>query len=138
QPIPLGCFMEYLRFRDGVGEGGSYLRTRLGLPVLAEDGRAATIEPSLPALLRYRHLPLGDRLRIPLVTARCRNAKPEQGETFGHLLRRLGASDAAVERFWDVFIRPALNLPADEVDAGAGLFTVRTALLGPRADSDLV
>jgi squalene-associated FAD-dependent desaturase len=138
QHIALGCFTEYLRFLDRVGEGGSYLRTRLGLPVLDEDGRAATIEPSLPALLRYGHLSARDRLRIPLVTARCRNAKPAAGETFGHVLRRLGASDAAVERFWDVFIRPALNLPADEVDAAAGLFTVRTALLGPRANSDLV
>jgi squalene-associated FAD-dependent desaturase len=138
QHIALGCFTEYLRFLDRVGEGGSYLRTRLGLPVLDESGRAATIEPSLPALLRYGHLSVGDRLRIPLVTARCRKAKPEPGETFGHLLRRLGASDGAIDRFWDVFIRPALNLPADEVDARAGLFTVRTALLGPRANSDLV
>jgi hypothetical protein len=98
----------------------------------------AAIEPSLPALLRYSHLPARDRIRIPLVTARCRNARPRDGETFGALLRRLGASDAAVDRFWDVFVRPALNLPADEADAGAGLFTVRTALLGPRANSDLV
>jgi squalene-associated FAD-dependent desaturase len=138
QHIALGCFTEYLRFLDRVGEGGSYLRTRLGLPVLDEAGRVATIEPSLPALLRYGHLPLRDRLRVPLVTARCRNAKPLPGETFGQLLRRLGTSDAGVERFWDVFIRPALNLPTDEVDAEAGLFTVRTALLGPRANSDLV
>ena len=138
QHIALGCFTEYLRFLDRVGEGGSYLRTRLGLPVIAPDGRVAEIKPSLRSLLRYGHLGLGDRLRIPLVTARCRNARPDPGETFGHLLRRLGASDSAVEKFWDVFIRPALNLPADEVDAGAGLFTVRTALLGPRANSDLV
>jgi hydroxysqualene dehydroxylase len=54
------------------------------------------------------------------------------------VLRRLGASDVAVERFWDVFIRPALNLSTDEVDAEAGLFTVRTALLGPRANADLI
>jgi hypothetical protein len=53
-------------------------------------------------------------------------------------LRRLGTSDAAIDRFWDVFVRPALNLRCDEVDAGAGLFTVRTALLGPRANSDLI
>ena len=83
-------------------------------------------------------MPLRDRLRIPVVTARCRKAKPRPGETFGSVLRRLGASDAAVERFWDVFIRPALNLRADEVDAEAGLFTVRTALLGPRGNADLV
>jgi squalene-associated FAD-dependent desaturase len=138
QHIGLGCFTEYLRFLDRVGEGSSYLRTRLGLPVISEDGGVATIEPSLPGLLRYGHLSMRDRLRIPLVTLRCRNAKPEPGETFGHLLRRLGTSDAAIERFWDVFVRPALNLPADEVDAGAGLFTVRTALLGPRTNSDLV
>jgi squalene-associated FAD-dependent desaturase len=138
QHIALGCFTEYLRFLDRIGEGGSYIRTRLGLPVVGEDGRFATIAPSLPALLRYAHLPRRDRLRIPLVTARCRNARPEAGETFGAVLRRLGASEAAIDRFWDVFIRPALNLPADEVDASAGLFTVRTALLGLRANSDLV
>jgi squalene-associated FAD-dependent desaturase len=138
QHIALGCFTEYLGFLERIGEGDSYLRKRLALPALAEDGRVATIAPSLPVLLRYGHLRLRDRLRIPLVTARCRHTEARPGETFGQLLRRLGASDAAVARFWDVFIRPALNLPADEVDAGAGLFTVRTALLGPRANSDVV
>jgi squalene-associated FAD-dependent desaturase len=138
QHIALGCFTEYLRFLDRVGEGDSYLRTRLALPVLAEDGSRSDIKPSLPALLSYAHVPLRDRLRIPVVTARCRKAQPRLGETFGSVLRRLGASDAAVDRFWDVFIRPALNLRADEVDAEAGLFTVRTALLGPRGNADLV
>ena len=138
QHIALGCFTEYLRFLERVGESGSVLRRRLALPVLGEDGSESTIEPSLPALLRYGHLPVRDRLRIPLVTARCRAARPREGETFGTLLRRLGASDTAIERFWDVFVRPALNLPSDEADAEAGLFTVRTALLGPRASSDLI
>jgi squalene-associated FAD-dependent desaturase len=138
QHIALGCFTEYLRFLDRVGEGGSYLRTRLALPVIAEDRSIASIAPSLATLLRYRHVPVRDRVRIPLVTLRCKNARALPGETFGALLRRLGASDAAVERFWDVFIRPALNLPADEADAEAGLFTVRTSLFGPRQNSDLV
>ena len=138
QHIGLGCFTEYLRFLDRIGEGGSFLRTRLALPVIAEDGTVAAIEPRLATLLRYRHLTPRDRVRIPIVTARCRKARAEPGETFGGLLRRLGASDAAIDRFWDVFIRPALNLRCDEVDAEAGLFTVRTALLGPRANSDLV
>jgi squalene-associated FAD-dependent desaturase len=138
QHIALGCFTEYLAFLERIGEGHSYVRKRLALPVIAEDGRAASIEPSLPAVLRYGHLALRDRLRIPLVTARCRTAKPCPGETFGALLRRLGASDAAVDRFWDVFVRPALNLRCDEADSEAGLFTVRTALLGPRANGDLI
>jgi squalene-associated FAD-dependent desaturase len=138
QHIALGCFVEYLRFLDRVGESCSVLRTRLALPVIAEDGTVSSIRPTPPALVTYGHLPLRDRIRIPLVLVRLRTAKALEGETFGAMLRRLGASDASVERFWDVFIRPALNLPADEVDAGAGLFTVRTALLGPRANADLV
>jgi len=138
QHIALGCFTEYLSFLDRIGEGDSYSRCSLALPVLAEDGSRADVKPSLTALLGYAHVPLRDRLRIPLVTLRCRNARAKPGETFGALLRRLGASDAAVARFWDVFIRPALNLRCDEVDADAGLFTVRTALLGPRPSSDLV
>jgi len=138
QHIALGCFTEYLRFLDRIGESGSYLRTRLGLPVLGTDGRFATIAPSLPALLRYSHLPLRDRSRLPATILRLRSAHSQPQETFGALLRRLGETTRSIDRFWDVFIRPALNLPADEVDAEAGLFTVRTALLGPRANSDLV
>jgi hydroxysqualene dehydroxylase len=138
QHIALGCFTEYLRFLARIGESRSVSRTRLALPVIAEDGAVSSIRPSPVALVSYGHLPLRDRLRIPLVLARMRQARAEDGETFGTLLRRLGASDASVDRFWDVFVRPALNLPADEVDAQAGLFTVRTALLGPRANADLV
>jgi len=138
QHIALGCFTEYLRFLDRVGESGSYLRTRLGLPVIDEGGRFATIAPSATALLRYSHLPLRDRLHLPVTLLRLRAAKPSPSETFGGLLRRLGETSESVDRFWDVFIRPALNLPADEVDAEAGLFTVRTALLGPRRNSDLI
>ena len=138
QHIALGCFTEYLGFLERVGEGGSYLRRRLALPVIAEDGAVATIEPSLRALLSYSHLPPRDRLRLPLVLARLRGARPRAGETFGALLRRLGTSDAAIDRFWDVFVRPALNLRTDEASAEAGLFTVRTALLGPRANADLI
>ncbi len=138
QHIALGCFTEYLSFLDRIGESGSYVRRPLVLPVYGDNGRRADVRPSAAALLSYRHLPLRDRLRIPLVLARCRGARAQEGETFGELLRRLGASELAVERFWDVFMRPALNLRCDEVDAGAGLFTVRTALLGPRASSDLI
>ncbi|HEY3542512.1 MAG TPA: FAD-dependent oxidoreductase [Gaiellaceae bacterium] len=138
QHIALGCFTEYLRFLDRVGERDAYLRTRLALPVLDERARRSDISPSLPALLRYAHVPLRDRVRIPVTTARCKFAHARAGESFGGVLRRLGASDAAIDRFWDVFIRPALNLRADEVDAEAGLFTVRTALLGPRGNADLV
>jgi hydroxysqualene dehydroxylase len=138
QHIALGCFTEYLRFLERVGEGESFRRTRLVLPVLDENGASAAIEPRLRALLAYRHLSVRDRLRLPITTLRLRSAQARPNETFGALLRRLGETDTSVERFWDVFLRPALNLRSDEADAGAGLFTVRTALLGPRANGDLV
>ena len=138
QHIALGCFTEYLGFLERIGEGGSFLRTRLALPVVDEGGDVSAIEPSLPALLRYRHLPLRSRARISITTLRLRSAQPQPNESFGRLLRRLGETSDSIDRFWDVFIRPALNLRCDEVDAGAGLFTVRTALLGPRSNSDLV
>ncbi len=138
QHIALGCFTEYLGFLERIGEGGSFLRTRLALPVLGEDGTASAIEPRLPALLRYRHLPLRDRLRLPVTTLRLRSAQLRGQESFGQLLRRMGETDTSLDCFWDVFVRPALNLRCDEADAEAGLFTVRTALLGPRANSDLI
>src|SRR5947209_15080886 len=56
QHIALGCFTEYLRFLDRLGESGSYLRKRLALPVLDEHARRSDIAPSLPALLRYAHV----------------------------------------------------------------------------------
>ena len=138
QHIALGCFTEYLRFLDRIGERGSFIRTRLALPVLDENGASSAIEPSLRALLAYRHLSLKGRIRLPLTTLRLRSAHSHPNETFGQLLRRLGETDRSVDCFWDVFIRPALNLPTDEVDGEAGLFTVRTALLGARGNSDLV
>jgi hydroxysqualene dehydroxylase len=138
QHIALGCFTEYLRFLDRIGEGGSFRRERLALPVLDEKGAVAAIAPSLPALLRYSHLPLRERFRLPITTLRLRSARSQPKETFGQLLRRLGETSESIDRFWDVFIRPALNLRCDEADPDAGLFTVRTALLGPRANSDLV
>jgi hydroxysqualene dehydroxylase len=138
QHIALGCFSEYLGFLERIGAADFYLRKRLALPVLDEDGTAASIAPSLTALLAYRHLPLKERARLPVTTLRLRSAQRQPRETFGALLRRLGESDSSIDRFWDVFIRPALNLRSDEVDADAGLFTVRTALLGPRANSDLI
>ena len=135
QHIALACFTEYVRFLERIGEAKSVWRRRLELPVVDERGRTATIAPSALALLRYRHVPLGDRIGILRALARWGDAG---GDTFADALRARGQSQAAIDRFWDVFIRPALNLPSAEASAAAGDFTVRTALLGNRRDSDLL
>jgi hydroxysqualene dehydroxylase len=137
QHIALGCFEQYLAFLERVGSSGSAVRVPLDLPVLDEHGRTARIGYGLGPLLRYRHVSLRDRLRIAaLVTKLPRLAVAR--ETFGDFLRRHGQSQAAIDRFWDVFIRPALNLRTDEADAGAAVFTVLTAMRSGRRASDLI
>jgi squalene-associated FAD-dependent desaturase len=135
QHIALGCFTAYVSFLERIGERPSVRRERLELPVIDEHGRSAVIAPSVLALLRYGHVSLGDRLRILRVLARWGDS---HGTTFADALRARGQSQDAIDRFWDVFIRPALNLRSAEASAEAGDFTVRTALLGDRSDSDLL
>jgi len=140
QHIALGCCTEYLAFLGEIGEGGSVVRAPLSLPVIGPDGRVATIAPGALALLRYGHLTFRDRLGVARVARALGKLDPKQhdAETFAALLRRLGQSHAAVDRFWDVFIRPALNIRAEEASAALGVFTVQTALLGKPGASDLI
>jgi squalene-associated FAD-dependent desaturase len=140
QHIALGCCTEYLGFLARIGRGRSVRREPLALPVIAEDGSVARIAPGALGLLRYGHVSLRDRFEIARVTRRLGRLQPaaHDGETFAALLRRLGQSQAAIDRFWDVFIRPALNVRCEEVSAAPALFTVQTALLGERDASDVV
>jgi squalene-associated FAD-dependent desaturase len=140
QHVALGCCTAYLDFIAEIGRSSALSRVRLGLPVVAEDGRVATIRPGLVGLLRYGHVSLGERLAIGRVARRLAKLDPAEHdeETFGTLLRTLGQAQAGIDRFWDVFIRPALNLGADEVSAAPGIFTVQTALLAGGGASDLL
>jgi squalene-associated FAD-dependent desaturase len=137
QHIALGCFTAYLAFLARVGSSHLVERRPLALPVIDEQGRVATIGYGLLPLLRYRHISLQGRLRIAWFLARIGRIRPTGG-TFGDLLRVHGHSQPAIDRFWDVFIRPALNLRTDEVDAAAAVDTVRIALGSGKAASDLV
>jgi squalene-associated FAD-dependent desaturase len=140
QHVALGCCTAYLDFISEIGRSAALRRVRLGLPVVAEDGRVATIRPGLVGLLRYGHVGLRERLAIGRVARKLAKLDPadHDDETFGSLLRRLGQSQAGVDVFWDVFIRPALNLRTDEVSAAPGIFTVQTALLAGGGASDLL
>ena len=138
QHIALGCFTNYLQFLERIGSRDAVRRLPLELTVIDERGRTAKIAYGLGPLLRYRHLPVRDRLRVALLLARLPRLAPRQAETFGEFLRRHGQTATAIERFWDVFIRPGLNLRTDEVQAEAARFTVLRGLRSGRAASDLV
>jgi squalene-associated FAD-dependent desaturase len=138
QHIALGCFTDYLDFLERIGSGEHVRRRPFELTVIDERGRPARIGYGLRSLLGYRHLALRDRLRIALLLARLPRLPALEGETFGEFLRRHGQTEAAIECFWDVFVRPGLNLRTDEVEAEAARFTVLRALRSGRAASDLV
>ena len=139
QHIALGCFTEYLAFLERIGESGSVRRMRLSLPVVDEERRWAQISPATILLARYGHLPLRDRpLAWQLLALRGARADEHDDETFADFLLGKGQSPRAIERFWDVFIRPALNLPCAEASAAMGIFTVQTALLSGLRAGELV
>ena len=141
QHIALGCFSEYLQFVDRIGQTGALRRKRLALPVIDEGGRTAVISRSPLSILRYSHLVPAARLRVIRTLLRMRGVDPwsHDNQTFAaFLMLELGESEQAIRRFWDVFIRPALNLPCAEVSAALGVMTVQTALLGKARASDVV
>jgi hypothetical protein len=112
---------------------------RLSLPVVDEQRRWAQISPASILLARYAHLPLRDRpLAWQLLSLRSADPAAHDGETFEAFLLGKGQSPAAIERFWDVFVRPALNLPCAEASAAMGIFTVQTALLSGLRAGELV
>jgi squalene-associated FAD-dependent desaturase len=136
QHIALGCFTEYVRFLERIGESSSLRRMPLELPVIDERGRIAVIKHSPLAIVRYRHVPVRDRLGILRLFAGRGDAWT--GLTFADFLRAHGQSQQAIDRFWDVFMRPALNLPSEEASAEAGTFTLRTALRSGREASQVL
>jgi hydroxysqualene dehydroxylase len=138
QHIALGCFDEYLAFLNRIGSLGHIARRPFELTVIDERGRAARIGYGARSLLGYRHVAVSDRLGILRLLARLPRLEPEPSETFGEFLRRHGQTEPAIARFWEVFVRPALNLRADEVQADVAWFTVVRALRSGRAASDLV
>jgi squalene-associated FAD-dependent desaturase len=140
QHIALGCCTEYLRFLDRVGSSFGVERVPLKLTAVDDAGRASAIRPGPLGLLRYRHISVGERIAVARVARKLARLDPAEhdGEAFAALLRRLGQSQPGIDRFWDVFIRPALNIRGEGASAALGIFTVQTALFGRRGASDLI
>jgi squalene-associated FAD-dependent desaturase len=139
QHIALGCFEAYRRFLARIGKESALVRAPLRLPVIDERGRVSVIRPGL-GLLAYSHLSATSRIRVARTALLLRGLTPSQfaDVTFADLLRGRGQRQVEIDRFWDVFIRPALNLRTEEAGADYGIFTVQTALLGGKHASDLL
>lgn len=141
QHVYLACCTEFLDFvrhlsRDSALAEPLFLQERFEALLLAPGQPPARLRevglPApwhlLPALLRYRHLPLAARLQVALALLQARRpARP--GETFAAWLDRHHQSHLSRQRFWAPFLVPALNAPLEEIAAEDALFVLTTAFL---------
>jgi len=125
------------------------LQDRLSIPVLSAGGRCAWLRRYhlprplhlAPSLLGFSHLPLVARLRIARTTGRLAALDVSDRSldqfTFGGWLRAQGERDAAIETFWDLLVRPTLNLPAREASLALAVKVFQTGLLSDADAGDL-
>jgi squalene-associated FAD-dependent desaturase len=150
QHVFLRCCTSYLALLERLGASSSvHLQDRLDLPVVAPGGvRARLRRNRLPAplhlagsLLRYRHVPLIDRLQLGRALFPLRRADLDEAAlddtTFAEFLRRHGQSDAAIERLWDLICIPTVNLPAAEASLALATTVFQIGLLTDAAASDI-
>jgi squalene-associated FAD-dependent desaturase len=142
QHVFLRCCEAYLRFIDRIdAHDAVFLQPRLDIPVLSPDGtRSSITRGSLPAplhlasaLAHYRHLGMGDRLRLAWPALALSRLDPDDPAldttTFGAWLSRHGQSDRAIERLWNLIALPTLNVPASEASLALAVKVFRTGLL---------
>jgi len=147
QHVFLRCCTAYRGLLDRIGAADMVLlQERLEVPVLAPGGRRAVISrSSLPAplhlagsLARYRHLGVGDRLRLARPALAFRRLDLDDpgldDRAFGDWLRSHGQRHEAIEMLWNLIALPTLNLPADDASLALAAMVFRTGLLD-RADA---
>ena len=147
QHVFLRCCTAYRALLERLGsERGVFLQPRLEIPVVSPGGEVSVLRrSSLPAplhlagaLLRYRRLTVGERVRVAraaLALGRLDPRAPElDGRTLGEWLAAHGQSPRAVAALWDLIALPALNLPAAQASLALAAFVFQRGLLG-RADA---
>jgi squalene-associated FAD-dependent desaturase len=150
QHVFLRCCESYLRFIDRIGAGdGIFLQPRLDVPVLSPSGIRSSINRGslraplhlAPALARYRHLGIGDRLRLAWPALAMNRLDPDDPAldtvTFGSWLSRHGQSDVAIDRLWNLIALPTLNVSASEASLALAVKVFRTGLLDQASAGDI-
>ena len=147
QHVFMRCCTDYraLLARLGVERLVS-LQPRLAVPVAAPGHPLAWIRrhklpaPAhlAPSLLGFPHLPLAARLRAAQVARAFASLDPDDRAldeiALGSWLAERGVRDEASLAFWDLLIRPTLNVPAAEASLALAARVLRTGFLD-RADA---
>jgi squalene-associated FAD-dependent desaturase len=150
QHVFLRCCSAYrgLLRRLGV-ESLVSIQPRLAVPVLAPNARPAWLRRDpLPApahlarsLLGYRLLPLRDRLHVVRTARRLGRLDPADpgvdAQRLGDWLAAQGESPAAIDGFWDLLVRPTLNLPARDASLALSAFVFQQGLLRSAGAGDI-
>jgi squalene-associated FAD-dependent desaturase len=150
QHVFLRCCTSYLRLLDRLGVRDKVaLQHRMDVPVLRPGAPPARLRRSdLPAplhlastLLRYRAMPIADRLRIApaaLALRRVDVADPAtDGQSFAAWLRRHGQSDRAIEALWDLVGVATLNAHAEEASLAMAATVFQIGLLTRAVAGDI-
>ena len=142
QHVFMRCCTAYRGFLARLGvERLVTLQPRLAVPVAAPGRPTAWIRraplPSpahlAPSLLRFHHIPLAERVRAARTARRIAGLSLDDPTLdrvrFGDWLRAAGESEASIDRFWDLLIRPTLNLPARDASLALAAKVVQTGFL---------
>ena len=152
QHVLMGCYTQSLDFLRKIGSAGNLVFHRdLEIEMLAGPGRSATLRTArLPgplhmtaALMRYRHLSLGERLGVvrgglKMLAMRRRQARALEKMTVADLMTVLGQGENARRAFWYPLSIATLN-DEPEVSSAALLAEVlKRAFFSRRSDSAFV
>jgi squalene-associated FAD-dependent desaturase len=150
QHVFLRCCSAYRGFLRRLDvEDKVQLQRRLELPVAAPGGETAWLRrQALPAplhlassLLRFSHLPPLERLRAARTVRRLgrldRTDPRIDRRSFGAWLLEQGESPGAVERFWDLLIRPTVNVSARDASLALAAKVFQTGLLEGSGNADI-
>lgn len=141
QHVLAGACRRLRAFLSEIGSPpGAFARQRrLGIPILDGLGRSSSLSASrlpsplhlLPALLRYRHLPLRDRLQVARdvrALSRLDDRAAIEDVSLGEWLAGRSASPEALERFWQPLVTPALNIPVADANLPLTAFFLERAI----------
>jgi squalene-associated FAD-dependent desaturase len=150
QHVLVGACRRLRAFLEEIGSPeGAFARQRsLSIPIIDGSGRRAALAAAplpaplhlVPALLRYRHLSLRDRLAIARdarALSRRRDRSGLEDLPLGEWLAGRGASRAAIERFWEPLVTPALNVRVSEANVPLTGFFLERALWGGAGEGAL-
>ena len=144
------CCSHYLGWLGRLGvRDRVVLQPRLAVPVLRprhaplwiRRGRLPAPVHLASSLLAFSALPLAARLRAAASARAIGRLDPDDpaldAVSFGTWLRSRGESAAAIERLWDLLVRPTLNAPASEASLALATRVMRTGFLDTADGADI-